>query len=162
MDRLPGSLRSMSANAFVPHDFVVPRGFSGTGFRLEPLQPKHNEADHAAWTSSIEHIRATPGFHKRGWPPPEGMSLAENLHDLKRHWDDFEKRVGFTYSVLDSGDQVIGCVYIYPSHTDREVAQVRSWVRADRGELDKPLHDAVSAWLSSDWPFRQISYRSDA
>ncbi|MEV0703027.1 N-acetyltransferase [Saccharopolyspora sp. NPDC050389] len=150
----------MSVRAFVPDDFAVPQGLSGDGFRLEPLGPQHNEADHEAWMSSIEHIRATPGFRERGWPPPGGMSLAENLRDLKRHADDFAKRAGFAYTVLDNGGRVIGCVYIYPSHSNQEVTEVRSWVRADRGELDVPLHDAVSAWLSSHWPFDEIRYRS--
>lgn len=68
--------------------------------------------------------------------------------------------MGFTYSVLDGGDEVIGCVYIYPSRSDAQVAQVSSWVRAGRAELDGPLHDAVAAWLSSAWPFQQVDYRS--
>lgn len=149
----------MSEAPFVPADFVVPQGLSGDGFRLEPLGPRHNEADHAAWTSSIEHIRATPGFEGRGWPPPAGMSLAENLRDLERHAADFAGRTGFTYTVLDDEGQVIGCVYIYPSRSDERVTDVSSWVRADRRELDGPLHDAVAAWLSSSWPFAQVRYR---
>ncbi|MEU4348027.1 N-acetyltransferase [Streptomyces sp. NPDC023838] len=150
----------MSASAFVPHDFVVPQGLSGEGFRLEPLNARHNEADHAAWMSSIEHIQATPGFQGSSWPPSSGMSLEENLRDLNRHADDFAKRSSFTYSVLDDGDQVIGCVYIYPPRTEDQATQVSSWVRADRRELDGPLRDAVSAWLSSTWPFEHVDYRS--
>jgi hypothetical protein len=76
------------AQSFVPDDFVVPRGLVGPGFRLEPLGPQHNEADHDAWMSSIEHIRATPGFSDGEWPPVGGLSLAENLRDLERHADD--------------------------------------------------------------------------
>ena len=52
----------------VPDDFVVPPGLAGPGFRLEPLGPQHNDADHGAWMSSIEHIRATPGFSTGRWP----------------------------------------------------------------------------------------------
>jgi hypothetical protein len=149
----------MSQQPFVPDDFVVPAGLLGDGLRLEPLGPQHNEADHEAWTSSIEHIRATPGFREREWPPPTGMTLAENLRDLQRHADDFERRMGFTYTVLDNSGRVVGCVYIYPSRSDSRIAQVRSWVRADRAELDMPLHDAVAAWLSSHWPFSESRYR---
>lgn len=146
----------MADHDFVPPDFAVPRELSGDGFRLEPLHPRHNEADHAAWTSSIEHIRATPGFDG-GWPPPEGMSPEANLRDLERHADDFERRRGFTYSVL-AGDDVVGCVYIYPDREDGRTAKVSSWVRADRAELDGPLHEAVAAWLAS-WPFERVRYR---
>ena len=45
------------------------------------------------------------------------MSLEENLADLERHARDFADRTGFTYSVLD-GDDVIGCVYVYPSRDE--------------------------------------------
>ena len=37
-------------------------------------------------------------------------------------------------------------------------ADVRSWVRADRAELDVPLHDAVSTWLADAWPFTAVQY----
>jgi hypothetical protein len=148
------------AQSFVPDDFVVPRGLAGPGFRLEPLGPQHNEADHTAWMSSIEHIRATPGFQNGGWPPVDGLSLAENLGDLERHADDFERRTGFTYTVLDDGGRVIGCVYIYPSRSDPGVAQVRSWVSASRVELDVVLHDTVENWLATEWPFTDVRYRN--
>jgi hypothetical protein len=101
---------------FVPADFVPPRTLLGDGFRLEPLGPQHNDADHAAWTSSIDHVRSTPGFPNGDWPPTEGMSLEENLDDLRRHAEDFDARTGFTFTVLDPlTDDVIGCVYLYPS-----------------------------------------------
>ena len=90
-------------------------------FRLEPLGPQHNESDHAAWTSSIEHIRATPGYPDGRWPPADGMTLEENLADLRRHAGDFTRGVGFTFTVLDPDDNdVIGCVYIYPSRAERQ------------------------------------------
>ena len=88
----------------VPDEFDVPLAFRGPGFRLEPLGPEHNERDHEAWMSSIDHIKATPGFENWDWPEP--MSLAENLGDLEGHARDFIERRGFTYSVLD-GDAVI-------------------------------------------------------
>ena len=64
-----------------------------------PLGPEHNARDHAAWSSSIDHIRATPGF--ADWPWPHPMTLAENLADLEAHARDFAERSGFTYAVLD-------------------------------------------------------------
>ncbi|GAA1009647.1 hypothetical protein Aple_021750 [Acrocarpospora pleiomorpha] len=141
---------------FVPDDFAVPRELVTPAFRLEPLGPQYNEADHAAWTSSIGHIRATPGFENRTWPPADGMPITENLSDLERHAKDFAERRGFTFTVLD--DTVIGCVYIYPAKDDPQVTRVHSWVTASRAQLDKPLYTAVSAWLAADWPFEKIEY----
>ena len=153
----------MNDELFVPQDFAVPDGLTAGELRLAPLGPQHNESDYAAWTSSIDHIRATPGFSGRRWP--HEMSLADNLRDLEEHARDFAERRGFTYTVLgsDAGD-VIGCVYIYPPHGQQaggaagRPASVRSWVRADRAELDPVLHDAVRAWLERDWPFDSIEY----
>ena len=147
------------AQSFVPDNFVVPQRLVGPGFRLEPLGPQHNEADHSAWMSSIDHIHATPGFSDPRWPSVAGLSLAENLRDLEGHADDFQRRVGFTYTVLDDRGRVIGCVYIYPSRSDARVAQVRSWVSANRAELDPLVHDAVANWLATEWPFTDVRYR---
>ena len=149
---------------FVPAEFAVPDGLEAETFRLEPLGPEHNDADYAAWTASIDHIRATPGFVGWGWP--HEMSLHVNLRDLERHARDFAGRRGFTYTVLlaAAGD-VIGCVYIYPpggaergGATDLRQADVRSWVRADQAALDPVLYRAVAAWLERDWPFDSVTY----
>lgn len=55
---------------------------------------------------------------------------------------------------------MIGCVYIYPARRDSRVAQVQSWVSADRAELDPVLHDVVANWLATEWPFAEIQYRT--
>lgn len=151
--------------SFVPDGFEPPRGLVAAGFVLEPLGPQHNEADYVAWTSSIAHIRVTPGFVGRSWP--QELSLAENFADLEMHARDFAARQGFAYIVLDPGDgDVMGCVYIYPPSDDadsstnagRHGTSVRSWVRADRAALDKPLWRAVSDWLEKAWPFERVAY----
>ena len=146
----------MTATDFVPADFSVPDQATLGELRLVPLGPEHNAADYAAWTSSIDHIRATPGFPDGRWPTL--MSLSENLRDLERHANDYRLRRGFTYTVLDREGEVVGCVYIYPSKHEDVDAHVQSWVRADRGDLDRPLYQAVSAWLTNDWPFRTFEY----
>jgi len=143
--------------SFVPDDFEVPRGLVCAQFWLEPLGPEHNEGDYQAWTSSIAHIRATPGFEGRRWPTD--MTLAENRGDLERHAADFAGRSGFTYTVRATGsDEIIGCVYMYPLASGASGADVRSWVSADRAPLDVDLYEAVSAWLSSAWPFAAVRY----
>jgi hypothetical protein len=156
---------------FVPEDFAVPRELVTAEFRLEPLGPQHNAGDYEAWTSSMAHIRATPGFENWRWPYP--MPPEQNLGDLREHAGEFVARTGFTYTVLAGpDDRVVGCVYIYPAKpadagTDAAggesggaagAADVRSWVRADRAELDVPLYTAVSAWLRDAWPFTSVRY----
>jgi len=140
---------------FVPDDFEVPLELASDRFRLEPLGPEHNERDHEAWMSSIAHIWATPGFPVGKWPTE--MSTEQNLADLVRHAGDFAARTGFTYSVLD-GDEVIGCVYLYPTNEGEYDVEARSWVRASRAELDVVLWETVSSWLAEAWPFKRPLY----
>jgi hypothetical protein len=140
---------------FVPAAFEPPRTLVTEAFELEPLGPEHNESDYDAWTSSIEHIRASPGYGDRSWPKP--MTLDENLRDLEMHAGHFAERRGFTYTVLDPQTRhVIGCVYIYPDEIAD--ASVRSWVRATHAELDQPLRRVVADWLDHEWPFEHVDY----
>lgn len=142
------------SRVFVPAGFTVPRRLETPLFVLEPLGPQHNDADYAAWKSSIEHIHATPGWEGSTWP--REMSLEENRADLERHARDFEQRTGFTYTVLDRADgAVVGCVYIYPRDTG---VRVQSWVCAASAELDAELWRAVNSWLAEAWPFERVEY----
>jgi hypothetical protein len=142
---------------FVPEGFDVPDGLAHESFRLVPLGVEHNESDYAAWSSSFDHIHATPGFEDRPWPPRDGMPLAQNAAELAEHADDFAARRGFTYTVLaPDRDEVIGCVYIYPGADGG--AAVRSWVRAADAQLDVVLWRTVSDWLAERWPFERVDY----
>lgn len=154
----------LASSRFVPDGFAVPRGLEHALFVLRPLDVEHNERDYAAWTTSLDHIASTPGFVGTDWPHP--MRLDENRHDLERHAADFAARRGFTYTVLD-GDDVIGCVYIYPVGTDdadrasdpiENDASVRSWVSVAHAPLDRPLWEAVTEWLREVWPFERVAY----
>ncbi len=140
---------------FVPDAFAAPTYFEGDGFHLEPLGPEHNERDHEAWMSSIDHIQMTPDMAGGGWPTP--MSLEDDLKDLEQHAQEFRDREGFTYSILD-GDEVIGCVYIYRSPDTDHDARVRSWVRASRAEMDPVVWRSLSTWLADEWPFERLDY----
>jgi hypothetical protein len=149
--------RPAHGRPLVPAGFTPPLPPRTTRLWLEPLGPQHNEADYLAWTSSVEHIHATPGFESKRWPHP--MTLAENEADLVMHADHFERRLGFTYTVRSiTDDDVIGCVYIYPSNDTSMDVSVRSWVRVSHAHLDAELWQTVSDWLQSEWPFRTVEY----
>jgi hypothetical protein len=112
--------------------------------------------------SSIDHIRSTPGFDEQEEPDwPVAMTLEANLEDLVRHVKDFEERSGFTYSILD-GDDVIGCIYIYPGRRPGHDAVVSSWVRESRAELDAAVWEALSTWIDEAWPFSNPYYATRA
>lgn len=158
----------MAAQPFVPDAFEVPRSLRGPGFVLEPLGPQHNESDHHAWGSSLEHIRSSPGFDPADWGGdswPYPMTAEQNLADLQMHAGEFERREAFAYTVLaddgladGSSAEVIGCVYIDPDVQADADAMVRSWVRADRAELDVVLATAIRDWLQGLWPFSTVRF----
>lgn len=138
-----------------------PVGLRTEQFVLEPLGLHHNEADHRAWTSSIDHIRSTPGFRAEQWGGdawPYPMSAADNLADLAQHADEFARGEAFAYTVLDTTDgDVIGCVYVDPD--DVADARCRLWVRADRAGLDRKLEATVRAWLAGpEWGFSIVHF----
>ncbi|MFN8019986.1 MAG: hypothetical protein U0Q03_00535 [Acidimicrobiales bacterium] len=146
----------------------VPAAPHTATLRLEPLHPRHNRRDHAAWMSSIDHIHATPGFQPGVWGGdswPYEMALEANRADLEMHWDEFRRGVAYAYTVLDPHtDDVIGCVYIDPDEAPlgpdgvRADAMVRSWVRASHAHLDGELARVVGDWLASSWPFAGVRW----
>ncbi len=144
---------------FVPQTFDPPAGLTIDDLILEPLGPQHNERDHRAWMSSIDHIHTTAGFQGTSDPWPVPMTLDENRADLEEHAMDFATRTGFTYTVLDPASRdVLGCVYIYPSTDGQHDASVRSWIRLSHAHLDPVLRLAVAGWLDEAWPFRRPDY----
>ncbi|MCZ7532352.1 MAG: N-acetyltransferase [Acidimicrobiia bacterium] len=143
---------------FVPPSFEIPRSYAWAGLHLEPLGEEHNDRDYEAWMSSIDHIRSTPGFsaqEKPSWPVT--MTLESNLKDLVRHARDFEERKGFTYSILD-GDDVIGCIYIYPDRGADHDAAISSWVTESRADIDTTVREVLSTWIDTAWPFSNPYY----
>ena len=71
--------------SLVPSGFVVPTVLVADDFRLEPLGPQHNDSDYEAWSSSLEHIHATPGWEESRWP--REMTLEEMELEWQRAKD---------------------------------------------------------------------------
>jgi len=142
----------------VPSDFVLPDPIETDQFRLALLGPEHNESDYAAWTSSMDFIRSLPGWEAASWPEP--MTIEANLRDCTSHRARSRSGSDFAYTVLlPDRDDVVGCVYFKPTRPPRSGAvEVRSWVTAEHSGLDKPLYDAVAAWLAKEWPWSMVEY----
>lgn len=146
--------RATDSARFVPSDFVVPLLYVDPPFQFVPIGPEHNEGDYSAWSSSIKHIRRTPGFDGHAWP--REMTVEQNLGDIVRHADEFRQRTGFMYTVIVDG-HVVGGVHIYRAQCSKD-ASVISWVRKDLRHLDAALYEAVRRWLRDSWPFDKVVY----
>jgi hypothetical protein len=137
---------------FLPAGFVAPMPPAHPEFAFEVLGPEHNEPDLAAWSSSIEHIRSSPGWEDSSWPN-RVYSLEENLADLAEHRDRHRRRLDFAWTVLIPGTRdVIGCVYLKPPPVDGAPAVAKSWVRADLARLDPVLRAHLGPWWTGAWP----------
>lgn len=152
----------MGTAPFVPDGWQLPEPPATAHLRLAPLGTEHHERDFVAWSSSIDHIRSTPGFRPEvwggdAWPYP--MPPEENLADLEQHAAEFERREAFAFTVLDPvTDDVLGCVYIDPDATGACAAMVRCWVRVSHAGLDGELVATVRAWLAERWPFATVRF----
>ena len=98
--------------SLVPPDFEPPRCASLDGFTLEVLAPRHAAADFLAVKSSANDIRHVFG-PENDWPSAD-ITFEQNLADLERHAEEFERRQAFAYSMLKSPAEYLGCLYIKP------------------------------------------------
>lgn len=135
-------------------DFETPLPPEHPDFRFEVLGPEHNASDLDAWSTSIEHLRHTPGFPLHGGWPERAFTLEENLADLVQHRDHHERHLDFAWTVLDPRNPgtVIGCVYLKPDPAGQSAGEARCWVRADHARLDPLLRAHLRPWWQAAWP----------
>ena len=154
---------------YYPPDRPIPAGFQTRRVILEPLKPQHLERDYTAVMESREQLRLWSGSP---WPADD-FTLEENLKDLQWHWDEHQKRIAFTYTVLDPTRQVcLGCVYMRPldellSQNPTELTGaaadetlVRFWVRSSliEDDLQQHLLQMLTQWLNNQWSFSRVLF----
>ncbi|MBE2224265.1 MAG: hypothetical protein IAF02_22185 [Anaerolineae bacterium] len=168
---------------FYPENKQVPESLQTDAFVICPLTPAHVALDYAALMSSKEMLRLWSGSP---WPSDD-FTLAENLEDLKWHWDEHQKRIAFTFTVLNPAeDTCLGCIYIKPFteiladnpewetavKTDTSTgsvtvltavpshsALVRFWTIEN---LDKTLLILLQKWFTTEWAFSEIYWHTPA
>jgi len=146
-----------SYSGFVPEDFIVPLGFETPEFRVRPITVGDAEKDYEAVMESREIIHAA--LLGDSWPT-ESFTLDENRRDLAIKETRFERRTGFTYTVVSLDEtQVLGCVYINRGQRGPDAA-VFMWVRSSVQDmkLDSLLERSVRDWIESDWEFDWVVY----
>lgn len=156
---------------FYPLPYQPPQSLKTAEFQLQPLHPKHLELDYDAVMASREMLNLWSGS---SWPTPD-FTLAENLADLKWHYDEHVQRKAFTYTILDQGGSYcLGCLYIRQlkelakdnpgkiDHVSEQEALARFWLRTSHnaGNLNSQVLDTLINWFESSWHFPKIYFHT--
>ena len=146
---------------FYPDDAIVPKGLRTKRFHLRPLRTNDAEIDYAAVMDNPSTLRI---MSQSEWPPDD-FTLEKNREDLQEHEEEHDKRIAFTYTVLDPTESIcLGCVYIQhliegPMRGDY-VALVRFWIRHSylESELDRLLLKCLIDWFENEWTFSHVIF----
>lgn len=144
----------------------LPAPLEAESFVTEPLHERHAERDLAAFTSCRERLRRE--LQWGDWPP-ERFTLEDNRADLRRHHDEFVRRVAFAYMVLRPDRATcIGCVYVERCD-EIDGVQLAFWVTDEAFDVEEPLVARIVEWLHTDWgldrvllPLRPVNARGIA
>ena len=136
----------------VPANFDIPTSLIMDNFRLEVLEPSVVELDYEAVMSSKVNLRKI--FSENDAWPSDTMTLEDNNNDLVQHYEEFQSREAFAYTVLTPDkNKCIGCLYIYPSETKDFDSVVYFWIRDDSLALESEFYILIEGWLNEVWPF---------
>ena len=142
----------------VPNDFDVPELLETERLRLRPLTIHDAVRDYDAVMTSEERLRTV--FEPGGdWP--SGLTLQQNIIELGWHQAEFQLRTSFAYTVVSLDEsEVLGCVYLYPTHKNQHDVEITMWVRQSRVDegLDQHLFETVESWIADRWPFNKPAY----
>ena len=143
----------------VPDEFEAPLDIDFPDFIFRPLNESVAELDYEAVMSSRSDLCNIFG-RDDSWPSDD-MTLEQNREDLRGHWNLFEARSSFAWTVLDlEGDRCVGCVYFYWPLLPEHDATVYLWARSDElsNGLDGRLETTVKSWIAETWPFASPAF----
>ena len=141
-------------NPFVAKGFKVPTQIENEHFRIRMLTVNDVVKDYDAVMSSIDHLQGVFGPNST-WPTKE-LTLEQDLIDLGWHQKEFQIGSSYTYTVVRLDEsEVIGCIYIFPTHKGDYNASVTMWVRSSVLDevLDAILFKTVKQWIKEKWSY---------
>ena len=147
----------MSYNLVLREGFNPPLEITLGNFSLEALQPKHNERDFEALTSSRDHLRKT--MDPKDFWPDDVKSLEDNLRDLTKDFQEFQDRLTFRYAILTQNKSSYdGCLYIRPAKSEQHECCVEFWFKTTQQHLEDEFHEKAKVWLFNTWGFREVAF----
>lgn len=144
---------------FIADDLKPPFDIKEDNFIIRKLTVDEVEKDFNALMSSKESLRQV--FEINDPWPADDMTIEENYKDLKEHQDEFDKREGFAYTVVNKEDtECIGCIYIWPWSHGAHDSLVFYWVtdKVKAQGFDEELGLYLDNWLKTFWSFENPLY----
>ena len=107
------------------------------------------DRDFSAIVESAEAIKAAnPGM---SWP--DGLTREQNLIDLAWHQREFDACRSFAWVIEDKSSKYLGCLYVYPSISGDNTADVRWWWRSSVAVDENGFREDLLRWFSEpSWP----------
>jgi len=135
-------------------NYTIPAVYVLSDFTLKALSISDLDRDFHAIMESASAIRAAnPGSR---WP--DGLTKEKNLIDLAWHQREFEARRSFAWVMENPSGEYLGCLYVYPSISGEEAADVVWWWRIGTRVSETAFREHLLEWLSSnDWP--RLTYK---
>jgi hypothetical protein len=144
----------------LPEGFQPPAGLElTTGHHLRPIRVSDIDLDYPAVMGSQPRLFSIFG-PAWGWPDPT-TTRQEDLNELARHADEMVERKSYNFAMFDRDETaLLGCLYVDPPEKVGADAEISWWVVDEEvgGALDEVLHDAIPAWIASEWPFTSPRY----
>ncbi|MGH7998252.1 MAG: hypothetical protein ACREPR_02160 [Brasilonema sp.] len=153
----PVVLLRIEMSTFVPEYFIVPEEIDTADFCLRVLNPEYADLDYKA---VIESKSRLGNVFSEAWPEVV-TSPIQNLEYIKQDHEDFQKRLGFSYIILNLDlNRSLGCAYIFPSLFEGYEAAVYFWVHIQLMDTDfeKNFEFFLKNWIQAKWPFNKVAY----
>jgi hypothetical protein len=132
---------------FVPKGFKAPYKEEHSKFTLRKLTVDEVDKDYEAVMSSRESLRQI--FCENDDWPSDDMTIEENYEDLLEHQKEFDKNIGFAYTVVTPDDsKCIGCLYIYPFSLGVYDSRIYYWLVDEVAQkLDEGFRGFLDDWI---------------
>jgi len=141
----------------VSPSFKVPLTHCEPGFLITILSEKYAALDYDAIIESKPRL----GNVFSGIWPEDVINREINLEHINAHYQDYQNRCGYTYTVLSLDYlKCLGCIYIYPSLKAGFDIMVHYWVHISLmdTEFEARFTTFIQGWLNVVWPFKSVAY----
>ena len=150
----------------------IPERLLQNQYLFEVLHPRHLVLDFQAVMSCKEYLRR---WSNSVWPE-ETFKIEDNLFDLEWHYQEYQQKIAFTYTILNpEKTKCLGCIYIRPTASIQSLTTEETgilepypffcsyWVidEVRNTEMEELLFSDLNKWLENIWNFHGIIFTTN-